>query len=57
MKTQIVIEFEDELPEGILKVLVIYLNDVCSQDKDGYGWGGGKHTLVTTNINKDEQGD
>lgn len=47
MKTQIIIEFNEEMPQSMLNVLISQLNSVCGQDKEGYGWGGGKHTLKT----------
>lgn len=54
MKTKIVIEFEKEVPEGMLRVLLSQLHAQCSEDSDGYGWGGGKYTLET-NAPEDEK--
>ena len=56
MKTKITIEFEEEVPEGMLRVLLAQLNVVCGQNKEGYGWGGGKHT-AEVEVVKDKVGE
>lgn len=47
MKTKITIEFEGEMPKGMLKVLMLELKSVCGQNQEGYGWGCGEYTMST----------
>lgn len=50
MKTKIIIEFEKEIPKDTLIVLLGQLHAQCSENKEGYGWGGGSYTLETNII-------